>query len=152
MPPDSLFVHTPPAAGGVSVSIAVECAHCGKQLKVKDELAGKKGKCPQCQKLIQIPAATAVTVGAGQGGAKTATRSAPAASQSDSAVDIADSSANVAVKPAASPTPASTQLKSTRFLDEQYREQVLASFSGQMTPPKVGIGRRLGAFIVLLII
>jgi phage FluMu protein Com len=134
------------------VSIAVECAHCGKQLKVKDELAGKKGKCPQCQKVIQIPAAAAVAVGAGQGGAKTAVKPAAAAFHSDSAVDIADSSANIAVKPAVSPTPPSTQAKPARFSDEQYREQVLAAFNGQMTPPKVGIGRRLGAFIVLLII
>ena len=34
------------------MTIAVECAHCGKLLKVKDELAGKKGKCPQCQKVL----------------------------------------------------------------------------------------------------
>src|SRR4051812_50124886 len=105
MPPDSLFVHTPPAAGGVSVAIAVECAHCGKQLKVKDELAGKKGKCPQCQKTIQIPAVAGVAVGAGQGAAKAAAKPAAASSaKSDSVEDIADSSANVAVK--ASPSPA----------------------------------------------
>jgi hypothetical protein len=28
---------------------------CGKILKVKWELAGKTGRCPSCQKLIQIP-------------------------------------------------------------------------------------------------
>src|SRR3954468_11514150 len=87
-------------ARGAHVPIAVECAHCGKQLKVKDELAGKKGKCPQCQKVIQIPAATAVAVGAGQGGAKKTPTKAPVAtgSQGDSAEDIADSSANVTVR------------------------------------------------------
>jgi hypothetical protein len=124
-------------------------------MKVKDELAGKKGKCPQCQKVIQIPAAAAVAVGAGQGGAKPAVKSAAAASKADSAEDIvSDSSANVAVKAAPAPTPgaAGAPAKSTRLSDEQYREQVLAAFNGQMTPPNVGIGRKLGAFIVLLII
>jgi len=124
------------------VAIAVECAHCGKQLKVKDELAGKKGKCPQCQKVIQIPAAAAVAVGAGPGTPKAATK------PTDSGEDIGDSSANVAVKSAPSPAPA----KPTRLSDEQYREQVLAAFTGQMTPPKASIGRKLGAFIVLMVI
>ncbi len=34
--------------------IKVACA-CGKKLAVKDELAGKKVKCPACQKLLSIP-------------------------------------------------------------------------------------------------
>ncbi|MFM9960137.1 MAG: hypothetical protein ACKV2Q_02815 [Planctomycetaceae bacterium] len=34
--------------------IKVTCA-CGKKLAVKDELAGKKVKCPACQKLLSIP-------------------------------------------------------------------------------------------------
>ena len=37
--------------------IDVECKNCGKTLKLKDELAGKKGKCPQCGGIIEIPAA-----------------------------------------------------------------------------------------------
>lgn len=137
------------------MSIAVQCAHCGKQLKVKDELAGKKGKCPQCQNVIQIPAAAGVAVGAGQGAAKAAAKPAATGSaKSDSVEDIADSSANVAVKASPSPAPASAAApaRPTRLTDEQYREQVLAAFNGQMTAPKVGIGRKLGAFIVLLII
>jgi hypothetical protein len=137
------------------VAIAVQCAHCGKQLKVKDELAGRKGKCPQCQKVIQIPAAQGVAVGAGQGAAKSAPKPASAGSlKSDSVEDIADSSANVAVN-ATSPStaaPVAAVTKLTRLTDDQYRDQVLAAFSGQMTPPKVGIGRKLGALIVLMII
>ena len=37
--------------------ISFECSGCGKQIKVKDELAGKKGKCPGCGKPITVPAA-----------------------------------------------------------------------------------------------
>src|SRR4051812_26418725 len=35
--------------------ISFACPVCNKQLKVKDVLAGKKGKCPGCGKPITIP-------------------------------------------------------------------------------------------------
>ncbi len=37
--------------------IVVDCPHCGCRLKVKDEWAGKKGKCPQCKASVLIGAA-----------------------------------------------------------------------------------------------
>jgi len=39
------------------MSIKVKCEECGVALKVKDELAGKKGNCPQCKAPLLIPAA-----------------------------------------------------------------------------------------------
>lgn len=35
--------------------IKVKCWGCGKSIKVKPEFAGKKGKCPVCSKVINIP-------------------------------------------------------------------------------------------------
>jgi len=35
--------------------IAFSCAHCDKALRVKDELAGKRAKCPACGKPITVP-------------------------------------------------------------------------------------------------
>jgi len=35
--------------------IEVKCLQCGKSMKVKPEMAGKKGKCPVCSKIINIP-------------------------------------------------------------------------------------------------
>lgn len=35
--------------------ISLGCPGCGKQVKVKDELAGKKGKCPGCGQAITVP-------------------------------------------------------------------------------------------------
>src|SRR5690349_2294966 len=32
------------------------CPHCKKAVKVKDEFAGKKGKCPHCTKFVTVPA------------------------------------------------------------------------------------------------
>ncbi|AQT68888.1 hypothetical protein STSP2_02065 [Anaerohalosphaera lusitana] len=36
--------------------IEFECNKCGKQLRVKDESAGKKGKCPRCRCILEVPA------------------------------------------------------------------------------------------------
>jgi hypothetical protein len=41
--------------------IAVSCT-CGKDFYVKEELAGKKIKCPGCQAVVQVPAGGAPTV------------------------------------------------------------------------------------------
>jgi hypothetical protein len=35
--------------------IAIACRHCDWKGKVKDELAGKKGKCPTCGEVVPIP-------------------------------------------------------------------------------------------------
>lgn len=40
------------------MSIAVACPHCEAKLNVRDELGGRRGKCPKCQQPIDIPSAT----------------------------------------------------------------------------------------------
>ena len=37
------------------MSIPFECTGCGKKLKVKDESAGKRIKCPECQAVLTVP-------------------------------------------------------------------------------------------------
>ena len=39
--------------------ITVTCEQCGKTLRVKDELAGRRGKCPGCKAVLVVPAADA---------------------------------------------------------------------------------------------
>lgn len=39
------------------MAIALNCPACNRQLRVKDELAGKRGKCPGCGQKLIIPAA-----------------------------------------------------------------------------------------------
>jgi hypothetical protein len=39
---------------GESMAITMVC-ECGKRLSVKDEHAGKRGKCPACQRVLRIP-------------------------------------------------------------------------------------------------
>lgn len=37
------------------MTIRCKCEHCGVSLKVKDDLAGKQKRCPQCQNMFSIP-------------------------------------------------------------------------------------------------
>src|SRR5205085_8545674 len=134
--------------GRAAVAIAVECPNCGKQMRVKDDLAGRKGKCPQCQTTIQIPAAgpAMMAVGAAKGSATTETVKAPAAKTQTVAVGP-DASGRAAAAVAASPALAAAgpaTRASPPLSYEQMRETVLAAFNGKMTPPKVGIVRKLG--------
>jgi hypothetical protein len=39
--------------------ILLTCSQCQKTLKVRDELAGKRVKCPQCQAVLHVPASAA---------------------------------------------------------------------------------------------
>lgn len=50
--------------GGRAMSIPVSCP-CGKHLHAKDELAGKRAKCPACGRSLQVPAAQARPAPAG---------------------------------------------------------------------------------------
>src|SRR5690606_979584 len=61
--------------------IRLKCT-CGKVLSVRDELAGKAVKCPGCQTVLRIPAATAGSPNAGRpqtGGPAAAKPAGPAA-------------------------------------------------------------------------
>src|SRR4029079_4187145 len=129
-----------PAREEPAVAIAVECAQCGKQLKVKDELAGRKGKCPQCQTTIQIPSVGPVPIAVEQGGAKggTATVTLAAAKTQTVAAGVRSQESGDRGQGAGTQTAAAAPAaKAAPQSYEQVREAVLAAFSGKMTPPKV---------------
>jgi hypothetical protein len=129
------------------VAIAVQCPQCGKQLRVKDELAGRKGKCPQCQATIQIPAAGPVPVAA----AAAVKASPKPQAAAVAAAGNGDAAALATAAPAAAPA-APAPARPAPLTYEQVRETIAAAFEGKMTPPKVGIVRKLGALVVLLIL
>jgi hypothetical protein len=39
------------------MALKFSCPHCRKGIQVKEELAGRKGKCPYCHQLVRIPSA-----------------------------------------------------------------------------------------------
>jgi hypothetical protein len=45
-----------PLASEVFAMISFDCPGCAKPIKVKDDLAGKKGKCPGCGQAVTVPA------------------------------------------------------------------------------------------------
>jgi DNA-directed RNA polymerase subunit RPC12/RpoP len=42
------------------MAISLSCASCGHKLRVKDEHAGRKIKCPECSKIFRVPEAREV--------------------------------------------------------------------------------------------
>jgi serine/threonine-protein kinase len=42
--------------GRTTAAVAVACPNCGKHLRVRAELAGKKVKCPGCRQAVPVPA------------------------------------------------------------------------------------------------
>ncbi|MCA9024070.1 MAG: suppressor of fused domain protein [Planctomycetaceae bacterium] len=47
------------------MSIEFDCPECGHQIRVRDENAGRKGKCPKCGKKIVVPSADEETTEGG---------------------------------------------------------------------------------------
>lgn len=37
------------------MEILISCSHCSNKLHVSEKLAGKRGKCPACGTVVQIP-------------------------------------------------------------------------------------------------
>ncbi len=47
--------HRPANEADSRSQIRFKCKHCGKTLVVKEQLAGRRGKCPKCKKVLNIP-------------------------------------------------------------------------------------------------
>jgi phage FluMu protein Com len=52
--------------------ITFSCNSCNKKLRVKDELAGRKVKCPGCATVLQVPATSTEEAGVAAGGGSSA--------------------------------------------------------------------------------
>lgn len=105
--------------------ISVTCPECKHTLKVKDELAGKRGKCPKCQTTILIPAA-----------------------EPPEKLVTPFAKPDVTAAVSTTPAPAHKSLPA----GEELRTTVLAAFQGTCEPPKVGFGRKLGTLFILSIL
>ncbi len=118
--------------------IKVQCS-CGQVLAVPDDKAGKSGKCPKCQNLIQIPAAGGQA--AGSGAAKTA----PQAKAAGSAA-VASSAPKAAVKKVASAAATQVTTAPAPKLDSLFDEVGLKQKTGPCCP-KCGASIATGAVI-----
>jgi hypothetical protein len=56
LPAESPGAEVPAEPDGTPGLVAFACAECGKVIKARPEQAGKRGKCPQCGKVVNVPA------------------------------------------------------------------------------------------------
>lgn len=104
------------------MAIAVKCGACGKELKAKDELAGKTVRCPGCQAPMRIGAASAAP------SAPAAVKSAPAGAKSAPAKSAAPAAKNAAAPAKTGPDVEAALLKieATRQKKAANEEEVAA--------------------------
>lgn len=107
------------------MSIPVTCAKCNSSFKVKNDFAGRRGKCPKCQEVLLVPSVT------------TSLQAEPTAAGIE-----ASSTDRVADEAAGRPS-------STRCLDPvAVQREVFAAFRGPIKPVKTTLAYQIGLVIV----
>lgn len=115
--------------------IKLKCS-CGQVLSVPDNLAGKSGKCPKCQKAIQIPNPAAASAAAG---AK------PSPAKATSPAPAAAAKAPVAKAKPSAPVPVVAAQPTNKF-DSLLDDAGLTKKTGPVCP-KCGVGIRPGTVL-----
>src|SRR5262245_36127683 len=120
--------------------ISVTCGQCQHTVSVRDEFAGKRGKCPKCQAVVAIPAAAGVQLAAAP---------APQSSRPAAARDAAPAPAKAAAPAATKPRPAGA------LSPDQLRAKVLGGFEGKIervpTTPLYKLGIVATALVMVLL-
>ena len=96
------------------MGIKFSCPHCNAALNVKSELAGKRGRCPQCQEKIEIPTDSV------PGGTGTVTMPTAAAQTSEMPAAPAGVPGNPAAAPQAAPFSPGHQAAGSQPAAESY--------------------------------
>ena len=118
------------------MAISVTCPQCNAALRVKNEMAGKRGKCPHCQGLLVVPQ---VERPLERHAGLAPTIAVPSASPLDGSIDLV--AAAEELKPPSKPVgPSPAQL----------RQQVLAGFRGEIQRVTVSSAYRLGIALTAL--
>lgn len=108
--------------------IHVTCPHCQASFGARDERAGRQGKCPKCQGVLQVPGGPAAGV-------------ARAAAMEKAPAGLAERDGARPTRPAAS-TPAPPA---------DPRRAILEAFQGGLEPVRVSLSYRLGIVLVALV-
>jgi Zn-dependent protease with chaperone function len=142
------------------VPIRVTCDRCQHTLDVQDDWAGKRGKCPQCQAVVQVPAAAnaasraAAAPPAAVSASPAVVGGRPNFATHKSAVPTKTSAASSSQTPAAA-KPASAQSGRSKIAPapltaEQLRSRVLAGFIGEVPRQSTSLRYRLGILLTAL--
>ena len=131
--------------------ISVTCGQCQHTVSVRDEFAGKRGKCPKCQAVVAIPAATAVRLAAAsaQPAARNTAQPAPKAATQAPVRNAAPPATPAPAPAAAKPRPAGPPSP------DQIRAKVLGGFQGTIervpTTPLYKLGIVATALVMVLL-
>src|SRR5262245_43111340 len=120
------------------MAIRVECANCQAAFSARDELAGRKGKCPRCQAAIVIPAVEANLV-------TPVRRSAPTPAAKATKAGAVDSRS---IKSAQESPPGEQSLTKRRAALQQ---QLAAGFERDITKVRVSVLYRVGLLLTVMI-
>src|SRR6516164_5789128 len=105
------------------MTLKFSCPHCRKGIRVKEELAGKKAKCPACQQVLTIPTVTRST--------------SPSPTKSTTESDLeAKALAALVEQSKAAPAPAKASTKTIDFQCPQCDEKISlsADLAGKQAP------------------
>jgi hypothetical protein len=143
------------------VGIVVNCGNCGASFQAKEADAGKKGRCPTCRNVIQVPAAPSARGVAMQAAAKaptsrTASAAATASSDSPSSapqkIAVARAvPAGTSSKPVAMALPVAAPRAPAAAIPPASPQALLNAFQGSIEPAPVHFGYRLGIVLVLFV-
>lgn len=120
--------------------ISLACHQCGSQFQVKEEFGGKRGKCPRCQTVLQIPVAR--ECGAAPAVEATLARHAAAA------VAPAIQSAPQLAPAGAASAPVARHRIAQPFNQAEFDQQVLNGFQGPIAPVRISLMYRFGILLV----
>ena len=121
-----------------AVAISVTCPQCNAALRVKNEMAGKRGKCPHCQGMLVVPEGK-VPLERHAGLPSPAVALATAPVSLDSPIDLVAAAEEMKPRPKpAGPSPA------------QIREQIFSGFRGEIQRVESSSAYRLGIALTAL--
>lgn len=119
--------------------IQVKCPECAVTLKVADNLAGKRGKCPKCSAMVTIPGLVVAE------SVSSPSRMAPGAAVAAPPVEASPRTAPPA-RANQLATPAAPQLKQPD--PQRVRERIDRLFQGEIKPVRTTFGYKLGILLV----
>lgn len=130
------------------MSIAVTCPQCNKSFQVGEEHAGKKGRCPGCRGIIEVPTASAPP---GRAGAQPDPTRQPAGSPATAKASPAPGAGAPIAAPLGTDKPPATPRAQKDFDPARLEQEVLGAFQGDIAPVKVSITYRLGILLVAVL-
>lgn len=117
------------------MAIRVQCSNCQAAFSARDDMAGRKGKCPNCQSPIIVPNLPASL--------------APRRTRASSSTSATKS---VAAEPAASQRPSSLQAGGAGSDRAALARTLAAAFTGTIRPVRVSILYQLGLLLTTLMV